>query len=121
MSDTQNFKSSSEYTRDDNSEIDDLMNGIDPRLETAKTGFEGDLEAMTYDEALMLLGGFGRAQWLVMFIITYGVTSGGSILYGLTFLTKFPAYECRKYYTGYDTYKWGPCERKEICDSAMPK
>ena len=41
--------------------------------------------------------------------------TGNNIVYGLTFLTVLPKYECSNYYTGYSTWKWDPCTRDDIC------
>ena len=57
------FKSSSEYTRDEDSDDDqiEVESPVDIDISSNTPTNEGDLEAMTYDEALMLLGGFGKA------------------------------------------------------------
>ena len=39
------------------------------------------------------------------------------MVYGLTFLTALPQYECQSYYQGYSTYHWDKCERDEICEA----
>jgi MFS family permease len=46
--------------------------------------------------------------------------TGGQIVYGITFLTTLPQYECQAFYEGYSVWKWDVCDRAEICDSNMP-
>jgi len=46
-----------------------------------------------------------------------GITSGSNVVYGLTFLTALPQYECQAYYKGYSTYHWEKCDRDEICEA----
>jgi hypothetical protein len=60
------YKSSSEYTRDEDSDEERSYTDMPSVSSTfisdssiAEIG-EGELGAMTYDEALMLLGGFGK-------------------------------------------------------------
>ena len=63
--------------------------------------------ALNYDEVVEIVGGFGRLQWYATVCIILSYMSGGQIVYGLPFLVElFPDYECLKYYSDYDSYKW---------------
>ena len=77
----------------------------------------------SYDDCLELLGGFGRFQWFSTISLILSFMTGGQIIYGITFLTTLPEYECSNYYTGYSTWKWESCTRDDVCslDNAPEK
>ena len=49
---------------------------------------------LDYEQALVKVGGFGRAQVYVSVVIILSFATKGWIVYGLTFLMKYPEYLC---------------------------
>ena len=87
--------------------------------DTTMSSIESDIEPFSYDDALNLVGGFGRFQWFSTIFIILGITSGSNVVYGLTFLTTLPEYECRSYYKGYSSYHWERCGKEQICTNEI--
>lgn len=61
-----------------------------------------------------LSGGFGRFQLYVFVVLTLSFMTGGYIVYGITFLTDLPAYECKD-----ALQRWKTCTAEEICQNDM--
>ena len=53
-----------------------------------------DQVVLTYDQAIQRTGGFGKFQIMSTLILTALFNIGGQIIYGLTFMTVRPNYEC---------------------------
>ena len=47
---------------------------------------------VNFEEALKMCGGFGKMQWFVCLTLIPAYVSGGFIVYGLSFLEKYPTY-----------------------------
>ena len=73
-----------------------------------------DGEGCSINQLLEMAGGFGFFQILSSIILVFALTTGGQIVYGLPFLTKYPEYDCLV------GSAWKSCSRIHICDSNIP-
>ncbi|CDW78574.1 solute carrier family member 5 [Stylonychia lemnae] len=51
-------------------------------------------QGLTYNEALLAAGGFGRFQWFTSFFMIMLYNSSGYLFYGLAYLELYPVYKC---------------------------
>ena len=61
-------------------------------LHTQASGKE-EQAGVTYDQAIQMVGGFGRFQWYISVVLVLAFMTGGQIVYGLGFLEKYPDYQ----------------------------
>jgi hypothetical protein len=64
------------------------------------------------DEAMNLMGGFGRAQKISYVMNTIGQAGAAFIMFCFVFLEKYPAFQCMDETTG----RFRSCQREEYCD-----
>mmetsp|Transcript_39692 Transcript_39692/g.60825 ORF Transcript_39692/g.60825 Transcript_39692/m.60825 type:complete len:329 (+) Transcript_39692:107-1093(+) len=70
----------------------------------------------TYEDAINIIGGFGKFQWISSLILIFSFNTSGAIFYSLPFLTVYPDYECL------EGGVWVECDRQtDICDPNLPK
>ena len=50
------------------------------------------MEYLSYDQAIKLVGGFSKFQWISSAFTIFGYLSGSYIFYGIPFLTVYPDY-----------------------------
>jgi hypothetical protein len=62
-------------------------------------------EAYEFDEAVLATGGFGRFQLISTLVLTLGLMTGSSIIFGVGYLIKYPEYDCKV------GGQWTACER----------
>jgi hypothetical protein len=61
--------------------------------------------AYEFDEAVLATGGFGRFQLISTLVLTLGLMTGSSIIFGVGYLIKYPEYDCKV------GGQWTACER----------
>jgi len=68
-----------------------------------------------FNEAVMATGGFGRFQLISTLVLTLGLMTGSSIIFGVGYLIKYPEYDCKV------GGQWTACDREHICDNGIAK
>jgi hypothetical protein len=58
-----------------------------------------------FDEAVWAAGGFGLFQFVSTCVLTLGLMTGSSIIFGVGYLIKYPEYDCKV------GGQWMACER----------
>lgn len=62
------------------------------------------------------VGGFGKFQYYVSVVLIASFATKGWIVYGLTFLLKFPQYLCLD---SAAKNEWSTCTRQHICENKL--
>jgi len=74
-----------------------------------------DKDVISFDRTLRYVGGFGLFQVGATAILIANMVSSSHLIYGLTFLTKNPSYECMDS----TTMEYSTCSKQFICGSQL--